>query len=99
MPVLTDAELRMVAEVVSSLAKLRGTSFDKAAMGFTFARAALIDPKFKARLSEVHRRLEVRRSTMLPTNLVAPVARLLRDLERDAEAVVAGWREPDQGAD
>ncbi len=37
----------MVAEVVSELAKLRGTSFDKAAIGFRFARAALIDPKFK----------------------------------------------------
>jgi hypothetical protein len=48
MSVLTDAELRMVAEMVSELAKLRCTSFDKAAMGFTFARAALIDPAFKA---------------------------------------------------
>ena len=38
---LADAELRMVAEVVSELAKLRGTSFDKAATGFTFARDAL----------------------------------------------------------
>ena len=33
MPVLTDAELRIVAEVVSELAKLRRTSFDKAASG------------------------------------------------------------------
>ena len=95
MPVLTDAEMRMVAEVVSELAKLRGTSFDKAATGFTFARAALIDPAFKARLAEVHRRLEARRSTALPTKLLAPVARRLRDLERDAEAVVSGWREPE----
>ena len=95
MPVLTDAELRMVAEVVSELANLRGTSFDKAATGFVFARAALIDPRFKARLAEAHRRLEVRRSTMLPRNLVAPVARVLRDLERDAETVVRGWREPE----
>ena len=74
------------AEVASELAELRGTSFDKAAIGFTFARAALIDPAFKARLAEVHRRLEARRSTTLPTNLLAPVARLLRDLERAAEA-------------
>jgi len=95
MPVLTDAEIRMVAEVVSELARLRGTSFDKAATGFTLARAALIDPPFKARLAEVHRRLEARRSTTLPTKLLAPVARLLRDLERDAEAVVSGWREPE----
>jgi hypothetical protein len=61
MPVLTDAELRMVTSVVSELAKVRSTSFDKAATGFTFARAALIDPAFKERLAEVHRRLETRR--------------------------------------
>jgi len=71
MPVLTDAEMRIVAEVVSELAKLRGTSFDKAAMGFTFARAALIDPAFKVRLAKVHRRLEARRLATLPTNLLA----------------------------
>jgi hypothetical protein len=39
MPTLTDAELRMVAEVVTELARFRGTSFDKAARGHTFARA------------------------------------------------------------
>ncbi len=57
MPVLSDDELRMVAEVVSELSKLRGTSFDKAAKGFSFARAALIDPAFRAQLTEMHRRL------------------------------------------
>jgi hypothetical protein len=30
MPVLTDAELKMVAEVVTELARFRGTSFDQA---------------------------------------------------------------------
>jgi hypothetical protein len=92
MPTLTDAELRMVAEVVSELAKLRGTSFDKAATGFEFARAALIDPAFKARLGEVHRRLEARRKTDLPRKLLAPIAPLFRDLERDAETVLRGWK-------
>jgi hypothetical protein len=66
MPTLSDAELKMVAEVVTELAKLRGTSLDKAAKGFAFARAALIDPAFKAKLAEVHRRLEARRSTNIP---------------------------------
>jgi hypothetical protein len=94
MPVLTDAELRMVSEVASELAKLRGTSFDKAATGFTFARAALIDPAFKARLAEVHRRLEACRSTKLPAKLLAPVAPLFRDLERQADAVLSGWKAP-----
>ena len=40
MPTLTDAELRMVAEVVTELALFRGKSFDKAAKGYAFARAA-----------------------------------------------------------
>ena len=50
MPVLTEAELRIVAEVVTELAKYRGTAFDKTSKGTTFARAAMIDPAFKARL-------------------------------------------------
>jgi hypothetical protein len=65
MPGLTDADLPMVAEVASELAKLRDTSFDKAATAFTFA-AALIDPPFKARLREVHRRREAQRSRLSP---------------------------------
>jgi len=38
MPVLNDTELRMVAEVVTELAKYRGTSFDKVGKGHAFAR-------------------------------------------------------------
>ena len=45
-------------KVVNALSKLRGTSFDEAATGFTFSRAALIDPPPKARLAEIYRRLE-----------------------------------------
>ena len=66
MPVLSDSEFRMVAEVVAEMARFRGTSFDKTAKGAAFARAALIDPAFKARLAEVHRRLLARRSTDMP---------------------------------
>jgi hypothetical protein len=95
MPVLNDAELRMIAELVTELARFRGTSFDKSAKGHAFARAALIDPAFKARLAEVHRRLEVRRSTKEPRRLLAPIAPLFRDLERDAEVVLSGWRAPE----
>ena len=50
MPVLSDSELRMVAEVVAEMARCRGTSFGKSAKGYAFARAALIDPAFKARI-------------------------------------------------
>jgi hypothetical protein len=96
MPGLTDADLLMVAEVASELAKLRDTSFDKAATAFTFA-AALTDPAFKARLTEVHRRLEAQRSTKLPGRL-APIAPLFRDLEGEAEAVVSGlWELEERG--
>jgi hypothetical protein len=91
MPVLTDAELRIVVEVVTELAKYRGAAFDKTRKGAAFARAALIDPAFKARLVELHRRLQARRNTDLPRKMLAP---LLRELERDAEAVLSGWKPP-----
>jgi hypothetical protein len=52
-PVLNDSELRMVAEVLAEMARFRGTAFDKTAKGCAFARAALIDPAFTARLAEV----------------------------------------------
>ena len=71
MPRLSDTELGMIAEVVTELARFRGTSFDQADKGLAFARAALIDPAFKARLAEVHRRLEARRATDLPAKLGA----------------------------
>ena len=86
MPVLTDAELRIVVEVVTELAKLRCTAFDKTRKGAAFARAALIDPAFKARLVQIHRRLEARRNTDLPRRMLAP---LLRELERDAANGIA----------
>ena len=93
MPVLTDAELRMVAEIVSEMARLRGATFDGAAKGAAFARAALINPVFRARLSEVHQRLDVWRVIKEPRTILAPIAPLFRDLERDAEAVLSGWKE------
>ena len=92
MPMLTEAELRIIVEVVTELARFRGTAFDKTSKGTTFARAALIDPAFKARLVEVHRRLEARRATDLPAKLLVPIGPFFRDLERDAEAVLSGWK-------
>ena len=92
MPTLTDAELRMIVEVVTELAKYRGTAFDKAGKGTAFARAAMIDPAFKARLVEIHRRLDARRNTDIPVKMLAPLAPLFRDLERDAETVLSGWK-------
>ena len=90
MPMLNDAELRMVVEVVAELAKYRGTAFDKTRKGAAFARAALIDPAFKARLVEIHRRLEARRNWGPLRRMLAP---RLRDIERDAETVLSGWKQ------
>ena len=50
----------------------------------------MIDPAFTARLAEIHRRLESRRKTDIPRKMLAPLAPLFRDFERDAEAVLSG---------
>jgi hypothetical protein len=92
MPVLSDAELKMVAEIVTEMARSRGAAFDGATKGAAFARAALIDPAFKARLSEAHRRLDVWCVTKEPRTFLAPIAPLFRDLERDAEVVLSAWK-------
>jgi hypothetical protein len=92
MPTLNDTELRMIAEVVTEFARFRGSAFDKVAKGRAFSRAALIDPAFKARLVEVHRRLQARRATDILRKKLAPIAPLFRDLEREAEAVLGGER-------
>ena len=92
MPVLTDAELKMVAEIVTELAKHRGRSFDQEAKGEAFARAALIDPAFKAKLAEVYQRIEARRATKIPDRLLVPIGPLFRDLERHADLVLRRWK-------
>src|SRR5712692_8236404 len=90
---VANADLRMIAEVVTEMARHRGSSFDKVPKGHTFGRAALIDPGFRARLAEVHRRLVARRRpTDLPPKMLAPISPLFRDLEREAEAVLSGWK-------
>ena len=76
---LTDADLVMVADVMSELANLRDGSFDKSATGFAFV-AALVDPSFKKRLTELHRRLEAHHWTKSP-GAAASIASLFRDLE------------------
>jgi hypothetical protein len=85
---LEDAELKMAAEIAAEIAKGRGRSFDARATALAFCRAALVDQAFRARLAEVHRRLEIRRKTKEPPRLLAPVAPLLRDLERDAARIL-----------
>ena len=97
MPDLTGADLLMVADVVGELAKLRDGSFDKSATGFAFA-AALIDPAFKRRLTELHRWLGAHGSTRALGAAVS-TASLVRDLEAAAEAVVSGLSDREEHAD
>ena len=85
---LKDTELKMAAEIVTEIAKGRGRQFDRHAAALKLCRAALADPRYRARLAEVHRRLEVHRSAKLPRNLLVPIAPLFRDLERDAERIL-----------
>lgn len=44
------------------------------------------------RLTEVHRRLEVRRATDMPRKLRAPIAPLFHNIERNAEAMLSAWK-------
>jgi len=93
MPSLTDAELRMIVEIVMEMAKHRGRSFDKEAVGGTLGRAALIDANFRARLADVYQQIVAHRATKLSRRMQASIS--FRHLEREAEAVLSGWRKPE----
>ena len=83
-----ETELRMIAEVVSECAKYRsGTPFNTRVEGI--ARAALIDPRFRARVVAVHRRLEAQYATDIPHRMLASIALVLSDLEKDAEGILS----------
>ena len=83
-----ETELRMIAEVVSECAKYRsGTSFNTSVEGI--ARAALIDPRFRARVAAVHRRLKAQYATDIRHRMLASIALVLRDLEKDAEEILS----------
>jgi hypothetical protein len=94
MPVLSDAELRGIAEVVSAIAAARGRSFDAHATGGAFTRAALRDATFKARVAEAHWRLVAQRARNVPRELLQPLAPLFRELEGDAETVLSRRQKP-----
>ena len=88
MRALSVLELQIVAEVVGELAKHRGKTFNRLATSATLARAALVNVAFKAKLMEVHRRLEERRKTDIPRKLLAPLAPIFRDLEFEAARIL-----------
>jgi hypothetical protein len=58
---LADADLRMIAEVVAEMAQHRRTGFDTGAPALAFARVMQADPRLKAHLAEVARRIVARR--------------------------------------
>ena len=90
MPVLSYAEYKMVAEIVTELARSRSrTTLESAAIAADFAQAALIDPAFKARLTEVHRRLDVWRVVKESRPILEPIAPLLLELEREVEVILS----------
>ena len=89
---LTEWDLRTIAEVTSEMAKFRGAGFDAHAQALAFTRAAQVDAGFRGRLEEAARRIEARRGMRLPRKLFVPLAPLFRELEREAEAVLNGWK-------
>jgi hypothetical protein len=86
---LTDPEIKMAAEIATEIARTRGKAFDRKATALAFCRAAQADADFRAKLAEVHRRLIARRATDIPRKMLAPIAPLFRDLEREAEGVLS----------
>ena len=78
----------MLAEILSEMARSRGASFDKSAKRLAFARAALADAGFRAKIAEVHRRLKAELAAGTPRK-APPVAPLFRDLEQEAERVLS----------
>ena len=88
---LKDAELKIAAEIVLEIAEGRGRQVDKHAAALMLCRSALADLVYRARLAEVHHRLEVQRASKEPHRLLAPIGPLFRDLERDAERILASF--------
>ena len=85
---LTDTEVRMVAEVAIEMSRAVTVPFDLRAGALTLARAALKDTTFRATLAGLHRNIMVRRAKD-PRQMLAPLAPLFRNLEREAERVLS----------
>ncbi len=84
---LSDAEMRIVAEVAVEMARAVSEPFNAHAMALTFARAALKDADFKGALAATHRSILLKRAVD-PNHMLAPLAPLFRELEQKAERVL-----------
>ena len=78
----------MIAEIVTEMAKYRGRSFDREAMGAAFGRAALIDREFGPDFTTYMGKSKHASPTQ--RRMWAPIA--FGYLERGADAVSRGWK-------
>lgn len=83
--VLSDAEVRIIAEVAMEMAR---AGFNAHATALTLARASLKDDDIKRALVGMHRSILTRRAVD-PHQMLAPMAPLLRELQQRAARVLA----------
>ena len=84
---LTEAELRILAEVVTEMARALSSPFSTQARAQTLARAARNNAAFKASIVALHRNIIVRRKTD-PNHMLAPLTPLFYKLELEAHKVL-----------
>ena len=82
------ADLSLAAAIATEMARTRGPAFDSHAVALVLCRAAEADADFRIRLAEVYWRLDARRATKIPANILAPIPPLFGDLEREAEQIL-----------
>lgn len=85
---LRDTELKMAAEIALEMGKSRGRQFDARATALMLCRAAMADKGYRARLADVHARLQRRAELPLKELKLVPIAPVFRDLVLDAERIL-----------
>jgi hypothetical protein len=88
---LSEADMRIVAEVVSEMSDKVASPLSTEARALTLARAALKDSAFKAALALLHRNIIVRRKTdpLRMSAPLAPLAPLFQKLELEAQNMLS----------
>lgn len=84
---LSDAELRIVAEVAVEMARAATGPLNARTTALTLARAALKDGDFKRALAATHRIILTKR-TVDPHRMLAPIGSLFQELLQRAESVL-----------
>jgi len=88
---LTEADMHIVAEVVSEMSRQVASPLSTQDRALTLARAALKDIAFKAALALLHRNIIMRRKTdpHLLSAPLAPLAPLFQKLELEAQNLLS----------